>query len=121
MPNWNTLTNKQGLIVWGGEQSTNYGIVVSSAPVFDRPVKRANVYNVQGRNGSVLFQDGSFDDVTRTYKVWIAYTCLVYNFFYIDVQVFAMGIPSRITLSYGFKFSIYKNSHGTIYRSCFYA
>ena len=71
MPNWNTLTNKQGLIVWGGEQSTNYGIVVSSAPVFDRPVKRANVYNVQGRNGSVLFQDGSFDDVTRTYKVWI--------------------------------------------------
>ena len=71
MPDWNTLTNKQGLIVWGGEQSTNYGIVVSSAPVFDRPVKRANVYNVQGRNGSILFQDGSFDDVTRTYRVFI--------------------------------------------------
>ena len=34
MPNWNTLTNKQGLIVWGGEQSTNYGIVSSLSTVF---------------------------------------------------------------------------------------
>lgn len=64
-------TNKQGLIVWGGESSSDYGIVVSEAPAFDKPTRRSNVFNVQGRNGSIIYQDGSFDDVTRNYKVWI--------------------------------------------------
>ena len=68
---FNNGTNRQGLIVWGGESSTDYGIVVSEAPAFDKPVRRSNVFNVQGRNGSIIYQDGSFEDVTRTYKVWI--------------------------------------------------
>lgn len=73
MPNiFNELTNKRGLIVYGGGASSDYGIVVSEAPTFDKPTKRSNVFNVQGRNGSIIFQDGSFDDVTRSYKVWIA-------------------------------------------------
>lgn len=73
MPNIiNELTNKRGLIVYGGGSSADYGIVVSEAPSFDKPTKRSNVFNVQGRNGSIIFQDGSFDDVTRSYKVWIA-------------------------------------------------
>lgn len=73
MPNiFNELTNKRGLIVYGGETSADYGIVVSEVPSFDKPTKRSNVFNVQGRNGSIIFQDGSFDDVTRSYKVWIA-------------------------------------------------
>jgi phage-related protein len=73
MPNIiNELTNKRGLIVYGGGSSSDYGIVVSEAPSFDKPTKRSNVFNVQGRNGSIIFQDGSFDDVTRSYKVWVA-------------------------------------------------
>ena len=74
MPNllFNEFTNKQGLIVYGGVASSDYGIVVSEAPSFDKPNRRANVYPIQGRNGSILFQDGSFDDVTRSYKVWVA-------------------------------------------------
>lgn len=73
MPNvFTELTNKQGLIVYGGETSSDYGIVVGEVPSFDKPTKRSNVFNVQGRNGSIIFQDGSFDDVTRSYKVWIA-------------------------------------------------
>lgn len=73
MPNIiNELTNKRGLIVYGGGASSDYGIVVSEAPTFDKPTRRSNVFNIQGRNGSIIFQDGSFDDVTRSYKVWIA-------------------------------------------------
>lgn len=69
MPNFLKFTNKQGLIVYGGEASTDYGIVVSEAPAFDKPTRRANIFSVQGRNGSILFQDGSYDDVNRSYKV----------------------------------------------------
>lgn len=68
---FNKLTNKRGLIVYGGETSSDYGIVVSEVPSFDKPNRRANVFNVQGRNGSILYQDGSFDDVTRSYRVWV--------------------------------------------------
>lgn len=65
-------TNRQGLIVYGGEASDDYGIVVSEAPVFDRPVRKTEVFNVPGRNGSILFQQNAFEDVTRTYKVWVS-------------------------------------------------
>ena len=71
MIDFNSLTNKQGLIVWGGVNSSNYGIVVEECPAFDKPKIRTDVFNIPGRNGSVLFQDGSFDDVTRTYKIWV--------------------------------------------------
>lgn len=72
MPNFINDTNRQGLIVWGGEASTDYGIVVGDAPAFDKPVRRETVFNVPGRNGSVLFTDGSFEDVVRSYSVWLA-------------------------------------------------
>ena len=72
MIDYKTLTNRQGLIVWGGEASADLGMVIAEAPAFDKPVKRTDVYTVPGRNGSILFQDGSFEDVTRSYSVWIA-------------------------------------------------
>ena len=72
MIDYKTLTNRQGLIVWGGEASADYGMVIAEAPAFDKPVKRTDVFTLPGRNGSILFQDGSFEDVTRSYRVWIA-------------------------------------------------
>lgn len=71
MPNFNDL-NRQGLIKWGGEDSTNYGIVVRESPVFDKPKRKQTVFSVPGRNGSILFQQDAFEDVVRTYKVWVA-------------------------------------------------
>ena len=68
---FNNATNKQGLIVYGGEASTDYGIVVGDAPSFDKPTRRCTVFPVQGRNGSIIFQDGSYEDVTRNYNVWL--------------------------------------------------
>lgn len=65
-------TNKQGLIVYGGESSTDYGIVVSEAPAFDKAKKKVQTFNVPGRNGAVIFNEGSYEDTTRNYKVWVA-------------------------------------------------
>lgn len=65
-------TNKRGLIVYGGEASDDYGIVVAEAPLFERAKRRATVYNVPGRNGSIVFQENAYDDVQRTYNVWLA-------------------------------------------------
>lgn len=72
MPDYNTLTNRQGLIVWGGEQSVDFGMVVDSVPVFDKPTKRIEAVSIPGRNGSIIFDQDAFDDVVRTYSVWLA-------------------------------------------------
>lgn len=72
MPNYSTLTNKQGLIVWGGVASTDCGMVVSRAPAYDKPTRRVEAVTVPGRNGSILFDEGAFSDTTRTYDVFIA-------------------------------------------------
>ena len=69
---FNQATNRLGLVVYGGEASSDYGMVVAEAPAFDKPTRRAEVFSVPGRNGSVLFQEDAFDDVTRSYKVWLA-------------------------------------------------
>ena len=72
MPNYLNGFNKQGLIKWGGESSENFGMVVSAAPAFDKPIRKQTVYSVPGRNGSIIFQQDAFEDVERAYEVWIA-------------------------------------------------
>lgn len=70
---FNLGTNRQGLIVYGGESSSDYGIVVSEAPAFDAPARKQTVYNVAGRNGAVVFQEDAWEDVVRSYNVWTAF------------------------------------------------
>lgn len=72
MPNILNGFNSQGLIKWGGESSADFGMVVSAAPAFDKPTRKQTVYNVPGRNGSIIFQQDAFEDVERSYEVWIA-------------------------------------------------
>lgn len=64
-------TNTQGVIVYGSVDSSNYGIVVGEPPAFERPTRKQTIYNVPGRNGAVLFQEDAWEDVTRTYNVWL--------------------------------------------------
>lgn len=73
MPNlFNDGTNRQGLIVYGGESSSNYGMVVAEAPAYERPKRKETIFTVPGRNGTILFQEDAWEDVTRSYKVWLA-------------------------------------------------
>jgi len=69
---FNRGTNKQGLIVYGGESSADYGMVVSEAPAFERAVRKQTVINVPGRSGSIIYQDDAWEDVMRSYNVWAA-------------------------------------------------
>lgn len=73
MPNlFDNATNTQGVIVYGGESSSDYGMVVAEAPAYERPKRKQTIYNVPGRNGSILFQQDAWEDVNRSYKVWLA-------------------------------------------------
>lgn len=67
----NHTTNKRGLIVYGGEASSDYGMVVSEAPTFERPTRKQTVYDVPGKNGVIIYQQDAWNDVQRSYKVWL--------------------------------------------------
>lgn len=69
---FNHTTNRQGLIVYGGEASADYGMVVSEAPAFEKPARKCTTYQVPGRNGAQIFQQDAWEDVPRRYPVWIA-------------------------------------------------
>ena len=64
-------TNKRGLIVYGGESSADFGMVISEPPAFERGARKQTVYKIPGRNGSIVIQQDAWDDVTRTYRVWL--------------------------------------------------
>ena len=64
--------NTQGVITYDGVASTDYGIVVSEAPVFERPNRKQTIIQVPGRNGSVIFPEDAWEDVVRTYNVWLS-------------------------------------------------
>lgn len=68
---FNLLTNRQGRISFGGENSDDYGMVVAEAPAFDKPTRKQNVFTVPGRNGAIVTQEDAWNDVVRSYKVWI--------------------------------------------------
>ena len=63
-------TNKQGLIVYGGEASSDFGMVVAEAPTFEQPQRKQTAFSIPGRNGAVLFQQDAWEDVTRAYRVY---------------------------------------------------
>jgi len=67
----NEFTNRRGLFVYGGESSADYGMVVAEPPVFDRPARKQTVYKVPGRNGAQIIQQDAWEDIPRTYRVWL--------------------------------------------------
>lgn len=69
---FNMTTNRQGLIVFGGEASSDFGMVIAQAPTFERAARKQTVYNVPGKNGAVIFQQDAWEDVPRNYDVWVS-------------------------------------------------
>lgn len=65
-------TNKRGLIVYGGESSADFGMVIGEAPAYDKATRKATTYSVPGRNGDIVIQEDAWSDVPRNYKVWVA-------------------------------------------------
>lgn len=50
-------------IYFGGTDLSNYGVFVDKSLSFARPAKRVNKVSIPGRNGDLIYADGSFDNV----------------------------------------------------------
>lgn len=58
-----------GVITFNGHPSSDYGIVVEVPPDHSYPEKDYESVHVPGRNGDLLFDLGSYRNVTRTYYI----------------------------------------------------
>jgi len=60
-----------GLVVYNGVSSEEMGIVVEHPPKYSFPQRDYEVTHVPGRNGDVIFDTGSYQNVTREYEIAI--------------------------------------------------
>lgn len=54
-----------------GEESTHYGLYISGSGTYYAPKKRREVIDVPGRNGSLIIEDGAYDNAPHVYKALI--------------------------------------------------
>jgi len=57
------------IILFDGRPSTDFDMIVTEYPVLSRGVRRGDAYQIAGRNGTQVREDGTFDNYTMTYKV----------------------------------------------------
>lgn len=59
----------EDIILFNGRSSTDFDMIVSEYPVLSRGVRRGDVYQIAGRNGSEVREEDTFDNYSMTYKV----------------------------------------------------
>lgn len=60
-----------GTVIFNGISSEDYGIQVEHPPEYAYPQRDYNIQHVPGRNGDVVLDEGSYQNVERTYELAI--------------------------------------------------
>ena len=56
---------------YNGKYSYEYGLIVSGIKTFGSPQRKVEVLHVAGRNGDILFDEGTYDNIYVSYDVYI--------------------------------------------------
>ena len=115
----------------GGTASLDHGIIVSRADVFGAPARVYEEVAIPGRNGSLLFDEGRYENITIAYECilrgdnadlagfrsWLAsFTSYVRPEDTYHPQEYRMAVPiSGLTVETSLKRRV---SHFTVYFSC---
>lgn len=62
---------KWGSLIFGGVDSSEYGIYLSGEGVYNAPERAVEVVDVPGRNGSVLIDQGHWNNIEVVYKAGV--------------------------------------------------
>lgn len=58
-----------GIIVYNGKSSKDYSILVEHPPGYEYPEKDLEITHVPGRNGDIVYDTGSYQNVDREYEI----------------------------------------------------
>ena len=57
--------------IFAGESSLDYGIGISGSGTYNKPPKRVETQSVPGRNGDLVIEDGSYENLEYTFPAYI--------------------------------------------------
>ena len=60
-----------GKIIFGGVDSSDYGIYISGAGVYNAPERAVEFVNVPGRNGAIALDQGRYNNIKVTYPAMV--------------------------------------------------
>ena len=58
-----------GIIIFNGQSSEDYNVMVEHKPDYEHPEKDYDVIHVPGRNGDIIVDKGSWKNITRSYDI----------------------------------------------------
>ncbi len=58
-----------GIVIFNGISSREYDIQVEHPPGYETPEKDYDITHVPGRNGDIVIDNGSYQNVSRTYQI----------------------------------------------------
>lgn len=61
-----------GIITFNGKSSSSFGITVECYPSPNRPARRGTVLQIPGRNGNLVIEDGTYENVTLKFDVYLS-------------------------------------------------
>ena len=59
-----------GIISFNGQNSDSFGIIIERCPYPNKPVRRGAIFQIPGRNGNLVIEDGTYENVTRKFNVY---------------------------------------------------
>ena len=60
-----------GKIIFGGVDSSDYGIYISGEGVYNAPERSVELVNVPGRNGAIVLDQGRYNNIKVTYPAMV--------------------------------------------------
>lgn len=69
----------EGVIIWNGACSLDYGIGVENNPNPNRPERKVDVYSVPGRNGDIIMMQDAWENVVQEYDIFLNHGELMYG------------------------------------------
>ena len=58
---------------YAGTDSTSYGGIIETRPSYTAPTRVVEKFSVRGRSGDLIIDTGSYENVERTYKIFVPY------------------------------------------------
>ena len=56
-------------MIFNGQSSWDHGLIITAYPSLNHGAKRAEAYQIAGRNGTFYREEGTFDNYIQTYEV----------------------------------------------------
>lgn len=63
-----------GTMTFNGVSTVDLGVVIQTPPVYEFPSKRVDVIQIQGKNGDIIVDKDSYNNVGREYKIASAFS-----------------------------------------------